>query len=147
MTISYLPVRAPMIVFLDAQGVLREPRDLQSLDAVLQDYPDLSIVITSVQRAEPSLAELPAPFFRLVAERTVPQTFTRPIHATSGQRLMQLHHQYLTILAVTYMSLASILDVRVLEHHEQHIQVQDFLLCNYLSVQVQLQLLLSFLET
>lgn len=93
MTISYLPVRAPMIVFLDAQGVLREPRDLQSLDAVLQDYPDLSIVITSVQRAEPSLAELPAPFFRLVAERTVPQTFTRPIHATSGQRLMQLHHQ------------------------------------------------------
>jgi hypothetical protein len=60
MTVSYLPVRAPMIVFLDAQGVLPEQRDLQSLDAVMQDY-EVSIVITSGGRDERSLDALRAP--------------------------------------------------------------------------------------
>jgi hypothetical protein len=71
MTVSYLPVRTPMIVFLDAERVLPERRDLQSLDAVLQDYPAVSVVITSGQRAAHSLDALRAPFSRDVAARIV----------------------------------------------------------------------------
>jgi hypothetical protein len=70
-----------MIVFLDTGRVLPEPRDLQSLDAVLQDYPEVSIVITSGQRTERSLDELRAPFSRDVAARIVGVT---PVIAIEG---------------------------------------------------------------
>src|SRR5258708_6349200 len=63
-----------MIVFLDSDRVLHaftERRDQQRLDTVLQEYPDVSIVITSGQRAEQSLDALRAPFARDLAARVV----------------------------------------------------------------------------
>jgi hypothetical protein len=63
-----------MIVFIDSDHVLHsltDGCDQQSLDAALLEYPDVSIVITSSQRAEQSLDELPAPFSRDIAARVV----------------------------------------------------------------------------
>ena len=85
MTVSYLPVRSPMIVFLDAQGLLREPRDLQSFDAVLRDYPAVSVVITSGQRAAHALDALRAPFSRDVGRAIVGVTPTITIEGPADR--------------------------------------------------------------
>jgi hypothetical protein len=82
-----------MIVFLDFDGVLhsfterhvRPYRDLQSLETVLREYPDVSIAITGSQRAEQSLDELRAHFSRDLAARVVGVTPVTPIEGAADR--------------------------------------------------------------
>jgi hypothetical protein len=76
-----------MIVFLDFDGVLHsfterhvQPyHDLQRLEAVLREYPAVSVVVSSSQREEKSLDELRAPFSPDIAPRVVGVTPVIPI--------------------------------------------------------------------
>lgn len=99
-----------MIVFLDFDGVLhpfgnRHARpfcDLPRFEAVMRDAPAASIVVTSTQREDQTLAQLRAPFAPDVAARVVGVTPALQLHSAAD--LAGIRHREILAYLAAYPS-------------------------------------------
>jgi hypothetical protein len=97
---------------------LRSARDLQSLDAALPEYPNLSIVITSSQRAEQSLDELRAPIHKLQPLPPLLPGLMESTDRLSRPSTASLHRQTMR-LSVSERESQSVVDQRPRPLHER----------------------------